>query len=74
MSREYVKGPIFFETTITTEVYHDIIQQFTAILHKDEYDVIFEIMSGHMWGKTRCPLWQNFLGSKFASGCQVAQI
>ncbi len=41
-SRKRVVGPIFFETTITAEVYHDINQQFTALLRKDEHNPIFQ--------------------------------
>ncbi len=35
-------GPILFEPTISTEVYHDIIQQFIALLHEDECEVVFQ--------------------------------
>ncbi len=32
---------VFFEITVTGEVYHDIMQQFIALLHKDERDAVF---------------------------------
>ncbi len=42
MSRERVVVAIFLEAIITAEVYHDIIQQFIALLHKDEHDTVLQ--------------------------------
>ncbi len=36
MSRKRIVGPIFFTSTITGGVYHDIIQQFVSQLEKSE--------------------------------------
>ncbi len=35
-------GPIFSDTLITAEVYHNIIQQFITFSHKDERDIVFQ--------------------------------
>ncbi len=42
MSHKRAAGSIFVETTITAEVYDNIIQQFTALLRKDECDAVFQ--------------------------------
>lgn len=39
ISRRRIVGPIFFETTIDSDTYCDIIQQFIALLKPDERDI-----------------------------------
>jgi hypothetical protein len=36
ISRRRIIGPIFFDTTVTSAVYADIVQQFVALLNEDE--------------------------------------
>jgi hypothetical protein len=38
VSRRRIVGPIFFETTVNSPVYQDIITQFTALLEVDEHE------------------------------------
>ncbi len=66
MSCKRIVGSVFFETTITVEVYHDIIQQFISLLRKNECrpHVAKDIMS----------FLVEFFGIEFASGRHVAQI
>ncbi len=41
-SRKHILRPIFHKTTITAEIYHYVIHQFIALLHKDKCDAIFQ--------------------------------
>jgi hypothetical protein len=36
ISRRRIIGPIFFDTTVTSAVYADVVQQFVALLNEDE--------------------------------------
>ncbi len=47
MIHKCVAGSIFFKTTITADVYHDIIYYFIAPLHKNEHDALF--LQGNAW-------------------------
>ncbi len=38
----WIVGPIFFTTTIISDVYPDILMQFIALLKEDERDCIFQ--------------------------------
>ncbi len=38
----WIVGPIFFTTTITSDMYADILMQFIALLEEDERDCIFQ--------------------------------
>ncbi len=42
ISRKRIIGPIFFSSTITGEVYRDIVHQFIALLNPDERDIVFQ--------------------------------
>ncbi len=37
-----IVGPIFFERTVTAEVYHGIVIKFISLLEPDERDCIFQ--------------------------------
>ncbi len=47
MSRKRIVAPIFFTSTITGDVYHDIIQQFVSQLEKSERRSPLNIL---LWG------------------------
>ncbi len=42
ISRRRIVGPIFFTTTITSDVYADILMQFIALLEEDERNCTFQ--------------------------------
>ncbi len=61
-------GTNFFEITITAVVYHDIIQQFIVLLHKDKSDAVFQQDNVQpLVAKDMMFFSTEFLGSKFAS-------
>ncbi len=52
----------FFEATITAEVYHDIIQQFIALLDKDEHDTVFQQHNASRMPKDKMSFSAEFFG------------
>ncbi len=75
MDYKCVVGRIFFETTNTADVYSDIIQQFIALLHKDEHDAVFQQDNVQLHvSKGTMSFLTKFFRNKFASGHHVAQI
>ncbi len=76
MSCKLVVGPIFSETAITAKVYHDNIQQFVELLHKDEHDTVFQ--PGNEWPHVAKDMMyflaEFFLKNEFTSVRHMAQI
>ncbi len=75
MSHKCVAGPIFLK--------QQLIQRFATILFgnllhfcikMNEKRFFNKIMCDRTWRKTRCPFWQNFWVSEFASSRYIAQI
>ncbi len=63
MRLKCVVSSMFFETKITAEVYRDIIQQCTALLHKDEQDAVFQQGNAQLYmAKDTRPFLTEFFG------------
>ncbi len=68
VSRRRIVGPLFFEQTIDSDLYCDLIQQFIALLEEDERDIIFQQDSARPHTSNRSmEFLRSFFGDRLVS-------